>query len=45
MAKFGSYNQGQALIGILTVLVTVVVIIGGLYYSFQTQMPKIPEVI
>ncbi|MCH8741587.1 hypothetical protein IH779_01675 [Patescibacteria group bacterium] len=45
MAKFGFSNQGQALIGILIVLVTVVVIIGGLYYSFQAQTPKILKVI
>lgn len=45
MGRFNFFNQGQILIGIIVVIATVVVIVGGLYYSFQRQMPETPEII
>jgi len=36
-------NQGQSLIGVIIVLVTVVLITGGLYSYFQKQTPEILE--
>jgi len=36
-------NQGQSLIGIIIILVTVVLISGGLYSYFQKQTPEILE--
>lgn len=38
------YNQGQSLIGVIAVLITVGLITGGLYYYFQRQIPEVPEI-
>lgn len=37
-------GQGQSLIGIIIVLVTVGLISGGLYYYLSKQLPEIPEI-
>lgn len=37
-------NKGQALIGIIIVLVIAGLISGGLYYYFSKQIPEVPEI-
>ena len=44
MKKINFHNQGQSLIGIIIVLIVVSLLIGGLYYYLQKEIPEIPEI-